>query len=114
MNRNKRKRQTLQDRFLSTCGWCGKAILKSTPVFGAGARVRSGIDLSSKEGQILELVLMLSKKTVLAAVTTSDSAAKAEGKDLMFMACSERCASDLKRACEQEIDLGNQLGLASD
>ena len=114
MKRRRTEPRSLLDRFQTTCGWCGKEIPAGTPVFGAGARVRSGIDLSSREGQILELVLMLPKKTVLAGVTTSDSLAKADGKDLMFMACSERCARDLQRAVEREIELGNQLGLASE
>ena len=57
---------------------------------------------------------MLPKKTVLAGVSTSESIAKANGEDLMFMACCERCAGDLKRAVVQEIEVGNQLRLANE
>src|SRR5262249_46995027 len=95
---------------LSSCCSCGKAIGADEEVFTASAKAQPGVDLSSKQGQVIELRLLLPNRTVLAAVAGSDSQAKREGKDLLFMCCSLRCAQDMTAALQGEIDVGKHLG----
>ena len=38
-------------------------------------------------------------------VTTGNSEAKQDGKDLMFMTCSKRCVKALKHALEKEKEM---------
>lgn len=97
--------------FESTCAWCGKTIPEDSEVFGLGAKVKQGFDIKNKEGKIIQLSLALTNKTVPAIVTTSNSDAKKEGKDLMFMTCSQGCAGNLKDALQKEKDvIGNISG----
>jgi hypothetical protein len=110
MKKRPPKRRSLQERFLSTCGWCGRAIAEDQPVFSAGAKARPGVDLSGQEGQVLELFLRQANKTILAAVPGRGSPARREGKDLLFMCCSQRCSQSLTEAFQSEIDLGKRLG----
>ena len=112
MKKRKRKPASLVDRFQSTCGWCSQAIPPGSPVFGGGAKVRPGVDLSSKAGQVLSLYLVGPDKTILAAVPGPDSDARRDGYDLVFLTCSEACGNHLRDALQGEIKLGNQLGLA--
>jgi hypothetical protein len=75
MKKRRKKAMSLHDRFLSSCGSCGKAIDADQEVFSASAKVLSGIDLSGKEGQVIELDLLQAGRPVLAAVAGRDSQA---------------------------------------
>jgi hypothetical protein len=108
--RNK-KPQDLFERFQSTCGWCGKRIPENTPVYGGGGKARPGVDLSAHAGHVLAIRLVGAAKTVLVAVTGADSEARREGNDFVYMACSMECATAMKQALQDDIDLGKQLGL---
>ncbi|HEY7157054.1 MAG TPA: hypothetical protein VH575_24000, partial [Gemmataceae bacterium] len=90
---------------------CGKVIGADQEVFSASAKVLPGIDLSGKEGQVIELSLLRAGRIVLAAVAGRDSQARREGKELLFMCCSARCALDMTAALQGEIDYGKELGL---
>lgn len=87
------------------CAWCNREIPEGSRVFGLGARVRENILLNDFEGTIISLELFKTDKTVPAIVTTSDSEAKKDGYDLMFMACSQACAESLKTALNKEKEL---------
>ena len=89
----------------STCTWCGKRVSEDVEVFGLGARARAGVDLRGVEGTIIPLSLGSLSKTVHAIVPTGDSEAKKAGNDLMFLACSRRCAESLKEALQSELNL---------
>jgi hypothetical protein len=110
MKNRRNKGQSLQERFLSSCCACGKAIGPDQEVFAASARVRPGVDLSKQQGQVIRLELLLPGRVVLAAVAGKDSQARQDGKDLLFMCCSARCAADMNAVLQDEIDIGDQLG----
>ncbi|MEW6419325.1 MAG: hypothetical protein AB1480_14635 [Nitrospirota bacterium] len=95
--------------FKNTCAWCGKTIPENSEVFGLGAKIRHGFDIKDKEGKIIQLSLVLTNKTVPAIVTTSDSEAKREGYDLMFMTCSQRCAKSLKKTLQKEKEIIDRI-----
>jgi predicted nucleic acid-binding Zn ribbon protein len=111
MKKRKNRARSLADRFHSTCGWCGKTIPPDTEVFGFGAKLRPDVDLSDKAGQVVPVYFVGHDKTVLAAVAGLDSDAKREGKDVVFMICSEACGHLLRAALQGEIRRGDQLGL---
>jgi len=94
------------ERFQTECGWCGKTIGEDDPVFAVGGRVHAGIDLSLVEGKVLELTFEIAKKTVLAGVAGFDSEAKAEGKDIVFMTCSDECGRRVQAAFADELAHG--------
>jgi hypothetical protein len=93
-------------RFQSECGWCSKRLGEGDPVFAVGGCVHGGIDLSLVAGKVIELRFGVSDKIVLAAVTGFDSEAKAEGKDVVFMTCSDVCGREIKTAFENELARG--------
>ena len=68
-----------------------------------------GIDLSLVAGKVIELRFEVPHKTVLAAVTGFDSEAKAEGKDVVFMTCSDDCGRQIQAAFSQELARGLTL-----
>ena len=94
------------ERFQAGCGWCGKAIGENDPVVAVGGRVHEGVDLSLVQGKVIELTFDLSGKTVLAAVAAFDSDAKAEGKDVVFMTCSDACGRRVQTAFAEELARG--------
>lgn len=71
-----------------------------------GGRVHEGIDLSRGEGKVIEITFDIAGKTVLAAVAGFDSPAKAEGKDIIFMACSADCGYQMQAALADELARG--------
>lgn len=85
------------------CFWCNKRIKENQPVYGFGAKVWPSVDLSGQEGTIIKLWLTQAGREVLAGVAASDSDAKREGYDLVFMTCSERCGHELRAALREEI-----------
>ncbi|MEE4314518.1 MAG: hypothetical protein V2J11_08450, partial [Desulfofustis sp.] len=94
---------------LGRCSWCGKKIKAGAPVYGFGGRKRLGIDLTEYQGSAILISLITVPKEVICMVTTPDSPAKADGKDFMFMVCSETCAEEMKSVMEADAALGNAL-----
>jgi hypothetical protein len=94
------------ERFQSECGWCGKTIGDDEPVVAVGGRVHPGVDLSLVEGKVLELRFEAAEKTILTGVAGFDSPAKAEGKDIIFMTCSDDCGHQVQAAFAAELARG--------
>lgn len=110
--RSKRQRRVADlfarraERFQNECGWCGKTIGEDEPVFAVGGRIHEGVDLSLVEGKVVELTFEIAGKTVLAGVAGFDSEAKAEGKDIIFMTCSDDCGRLVQAAFANELTRG--------
>ena len=94
---------------LSTCARCQSPITDQMEVFGLAAKLKSNSDLSEYEGHCIELDLAAEEKSVYMMVTGRGSQAKNEGKDGMFLVCSEKCAKKLKKVLEQGIFLGEMF-----
>ncbi len=100
------------DRITSACAWCGSAIPEGDEVFGAGARIREGIDFvrgSGREGFLMEVTIAGRRVPVI--VTGRDSEARRQGNDLLFMTCTAACAEELKAALERERDIVEKIQL---
>ena len=87
------------------CGWCGDEIPEETELFGVSGKARDDFDISGLEGKLIDVFLTRRDRTVQALVVTKDSPAKKEGKDLLFVACSESCAEALRHNVGKEIEL---------
>jgi hypothetical protein len=87
------------------CAWCEDEIPDDTELFGIGAKARPGIDITEQEGKVIDIFLTRRDRNVQALVVTNDSPAKKEGKDLLFVVCSESCAEALRQGVGREIDL---------
>ncbi len=99
----------------NACAWCNKIVSQGVEVFGLGAKAKKGlIDkliLKNKEGKFTTLHLFMSNKTVTTLVANSDSQAKRDGKDFMFMTCSHTCAELLKDTLQKEIDMFGEVSM---
>jgi len=87
------------------CAWCENSIHEDEDYYGFGAKSSKDIDLSNKAGQFVSLNLSLQNKTVFALVPEPSSPGVLEGHDLVFITCSEDCASSLKEALDLERDV---------
>ena len=94
---------------LSRCAWCQSQITDHMEVFGLGAKLKSNVDLSEYEGHCIELDLASEDKSVYMMVAAQDSEAKNDGKDGMFLVCSEKCGKKLKNVLKKEISLGKMF-----
>ena len=91
------------ERFQSECGWCGKEIGEDEPVVAIGGRTHAGLDLSLLQGKVVELKFEAVDRIILAGVSAFDSDAKSEGKDLIFMTCSDECGREMQAAFAQDL-----------
>ncbi len=87
------------------CAWCGNPILKNQEYFGFSAKSSPDIDLTGKAGQFVSLNLSLQEKTTFALVPDETMVVGLGGHDLLFITCSEDCASSLKEALDLERDV---------
>jgi hypothetical protein len=99
------------EEFKNICAWCSKVISEDSEAFGLGAKIRSAINVKDKEGTIIPLTLIRANKTIPAMVTTSNSEAKREGHDIMFIACSNDCAKLLKKTLQKEKEIIDSIKL---
>jgi hypothetical protein len=94
---------------LSECAWCQSHITDHMEVFGFGAELKQNVDLSEYEGHCIQIALASEEKSVYMMVTGQGSEAKNEGKDGIFLVCSEACGKKLKNVLEKEISLGKMF-----
>jgi len=94
-----------KDDLMHQCSWCGVAIHEDEDFYGFGARASRDLDLEDKAGQFVSLNLSLLEKTVAALVPSELGAPELNGHDLVFITCSEDCASSLKEALDLERDV---------
>ena len=94
---------------LGKCAWCQSQITDHMEVFGFGATLKPDVDLSEYEGHCIQIDLVSEGKSAYMMVTGQGSEAKNEGKDGMFLVCSEACGKKLKNVLEKEISLGKMF-----
>jgi hypothetical protein len=94
---------------LSKCAWCQNQISDDMEVFGLGAKLKPNVDLSEYENHCIQIDLVSEEKPVYMMISAQGSQAKSEGKDCMFLVCSERCGKKLKDVLEKEISLGKMF-----
>lgn len=99
----KRRKPVAPDRF--ECSWCEDEIPEDAEVLAVGARARPEFVSEQLEGQFVDIFLVRRNRTVSAVVVTDDSPAKKEGKDMVFLVCSESCAEALRQSVDREIEL---------
>ncbi len=91
----------------SICAFCHREIPDGQEVLGVSAVPLPDVDLDPYRGQIIEITLLATGMRVPVIVASKDSQAARDGKHLMFMVCSDACASRLKATLEREISRGD-------
>ncbi len=94
---------------LGQCAACRGTINELTEVLGLGATLKPEVDLSEFESHCIQVDLVSEEKTVYMMITVPGSEAKNDGKDCMFLVCSENCGKKLKKVLEKEISLGKMF-----
>ena len=89
------------------CAWCGKTLQTETACL---VKAQTVVGLPENEGAFVPLALTKSGRTITGFFVTSDSPAKRAGIDVLFSTCGEECASALKAAVWEEVDLGLIIG----
>ena len=102
------------DEALSTCACCQKEITDETDIVDLGIQIKSSIDLSEYESHCIELELTPESQPVHMMVTAARSDAKQEGKDGLFLLCSQSCAGTFKKTLQDEIDQGKFIQAIKD
>ncbi|NLX20538.1 MAG: hypothetical protein GXY55_02555 [Phycisphaerae bacterium] len=91
------------------CAWCGRRIPDDHEVYGLSGKAAKGMDLTEWEGSIMPLELVSKEESIPVIVTAANSQAKKDGKDFIFMLCSEECGAMLKTALEGEKSLIEEI-----
>ena len=97
---------------LSQCAWCQNHISDDTEVLGVGAKLNPDVDLSEYESHCIQISLVSEEKPVYMMVTAQGSEAKKEGKDGLFLLCSEAWGEKLKNVLAKEISIGTMFATA--
>ena len=92
------------DDALSACACCQKEITDETDIIDLGIQVNSNVDLSDYASHCIEIELASQSQPVHMLVTAAHSDAKKEGKDGLFLLCSQSCADKFKQILQDEID----------
>ncbi len=94
---------------MGRCFWCEKSVSQK-PVYALGGSFRPGVEHppSRDDGYLVKLAMSgnmdaAEVKWLWAIVAGSESEAKKEGFDLLFMLCSEVCGEELKKTLQSEI-----------
>jgi hypothetical protein len=94
---------------LRRCAWCRNPINDEMEVFALGAKLKAKFDLSEYESHCIQIGLVTEDKPIYMMVTAQGSQAKNEGKDGMFLVCSEECGKKLKKVLNKEISTGKMF-----
>ena len=71
------------------------------PVIGISMKFRDPSDYQRHKGKIVEFELATGRM-IVAGVVKPDSPARREGKDVIFMVCSDQCGNELMAAMREE------------
>ena len=101
----RKKQQIPATEVIKACAWCRTRIPPDAEHIAISARVRLGVDLRGTEGTAVPLALVSIPKTIYAIVPPRDSPARKDGKDLVFVVCSDHCGIALQTALGEDLQL---------
>ncbi len=93
---------------MRVCAWCGMELAPDAELFSLGAKVRPEVDLEGPAGTVIPLYVDPGK-TILGIVSGSDSEAKKQGNDILFVICSESCGKSLRKALQRQVALFDDI-----
>jgi len=97
------------DEALSACACCQQDITDDTDIVDIGVQLKPDVDLSAYESHCIEIELESRKQPVYMMVTAARSEAKQEGKDGLFLVCSQACADSFEQSLQSEIIQGTLI-----
>jgi hypothetical protein len=104
----KKTQARLNKYWISHCGWCRREIGEDVPCIGISMKFRDPSDYQRQKGKIIQFELATGR-VVLAGCVKPDSPARREGKDVIFMVCSDQCGNELMAAMREEWALESDL-----
>lgn len=103
--KSKKKNLDIYKNYTAPCSWCKGIMHSEQKAFCVTGKKLPGKDISMYEGQYVPLEVTSREETVMALVTASDSDARKEGIDFLFVVCSMECANELLKALKQDEDI---------
>ena len=91
-----------------------KKIKEDRECFGLGVKFRKGIELKQDEGSITSIFMASRNTSVPMIVVASDSEAKKQGQDGIFVICCDKCGIKMKKTLKDEINLFHSIGEMTD
>lgn len=91
------------------CAYCEKKMRSGDEVFGLGVKLREELEYPGAIGRTTAVHLPVGGREIECMAAADASQAKAEGWDLIFMACSEECGAGLKALLEEEDGLFEEI-----
>jgi hypothetical protein len=104
----KRTQAQLNKYWISHCGWCRREIGEDVPSIGISMKFRDPSDYQRQKGKIIQFELATGRM-VVAGCVKPDSPARREGKDVIFIVCSDQCGNELMAAMREEWALESDL-----
>ncbi|HKJ66596.1 MAG TPA: hypothetical protein VKA68_01465 [bacterium] len=92
----------MDDKVFEICAWCKKHIPEDDEVFGIGGTFPEDSELKQKDGEKVTFDLQEAGEPVAGFAPPFYADARQDGKDVLFMLCSEECAQALKDAFSKE------------
>jgi len=93
----------------TTCALCNRKMSVDSPAYGVGGTFRSGVDLGDDEAIFVPVYSTSLDRVLPMFVVPIWSDAKADGKDIVYMTCSSKCAKHLETALEKDVESINLL-----
>jgi hypothetical protein len=110
MKKIKKKRPKF-NKVVKTCCLCDSKIRDNQKIFALDFSIPK-LDTSKKAGELFPIIISALNKTVWAIIPTLDSDARKDGKDYIFVTCSENCKKQLKELLIKELT-DNQINVVT-
>ena len=100
---SRRRQAEKEAHWLSHCCWCNLEIEEDSERFSINTKFRDPKDYQKNAGKIVEFFVPRLDRSIMALAVTSDSEAKKQGYEIMFVICSERCREEVSAALREDI-----------
>jgi hypothetical protein len=91
-----------QKKLRTICAWCGKKMPSDLPAYTVDGVFKPGVDFSDAEGTFIPVHFLATDEVLPMFVTPSWSQANQEGKDFIYLVCSEECGKCLREALAED------------
>src|SRR5437773_8639898 len=100
---SKRMRAVREEYWLNHCRWCGRVLGENSERISINSSFQNPKDYRKHAGKVVTFELQSIGRSIVALVVTRDSPAKKQGKDIMFIVCSDRCGDELSAEMNKDF-----------
>ena len=90
--------------WLNYCCWCNREIGDGERI-SINSRFLDQRDYRKNAGKVVTFELQSIGRSIVALVVKRNSPAKRQGKDVMFVVCSDRCGDELSAAMNRDMKM---------